>query len=1254
MTRALVVVLLVASSPLFAQRLNIRSYGPEDGLAGAPVWRMTQDERGVMWFATQGGVSSYDGVSFRSITVENGLPSAFVELVARARDGSLWLGTLTGLVRYDGTSLKMIADPHGRWSGTLDRHGNVWYGDVAGVNVFDGRTRRSFGAAEGMAGEEVYSVTPIGDSIWIGRRESGAVEMRVDGTKLLGVRHYRPSDGLAHPTVRAIVRDREGRIYFGTRGAGISRFDGKSFVTFDTRHGLPSNDVYAMLITRRGELVVGTLDNGLAICDLPDFQRCRTINVENGLHARSVFSLFEDREGNLWIGLVNGVSKLISLNAESYTEQQGLPSDHIYAILPEANGEVWIATLGGLAHRRFGERWKTYGVRDGLPSAEVRDVVRDGAGKLWVATARGLCTTGVELSGFRCFTRADGLHGDYVLDLDLSRTGELLVGTSSGGFSRVTYAPGQPLRVEGRLVATAVNSIAEDRSGRVWLATAGSGLYRIDGKEMREFRKADGLGGDEAIALHVDEQGGLWVGLHGGGLSYQAPDTERYVAFGKERGVPATVAAIITDRDGRLWLGTNRGIHRIDPRAVDSSSKPLVVESLDERDGLISREVISGNALAVDDAGSLWIGFLRGVTHYDPRLREPNRIAPTATIVRAVIGGRVLNAPFTAVGNGDLAWPSSAPLRLDHKQNSVRFEFRGPSFRDERDVRYRYMLEGFETEWSAVTDQPFKEYTNLDPGSYDFRVMAANGDGVWSATAASFAFAIRPPFWNTVWFQIAAILLLFALIWLAHKLRVRQVEQHNRQLELTVAARTDELREHAVELEERVQKRTAELAHQALHDVLTGLPNRDLLMDRLEQAIARGRRRTELFAVLFLDLDRFKVVNDSLGHFIGDQLLIGTARRLEASIRPGDTVCRLGGDEFVVFFDEVNTREDVLILVKRIQQQLSEPFVAAGHEIYVTASIGVTTSSIGYERAEAVLRDADIAMYRAKVQGRARFEVFDEWMRSDARALMELETDLRRAVERDEFSVLYQPIIALDRGELAGFEALVRWEHPTRGRTLPAEFLSLAEETGLIVAIDRLVLAEACRQLARWREAFPSRALHVSVNLSSRQFRRDDLVEVVEENIDSTGIPAEALGLEITEGTIMENAGRATEVLSELRRRGVQWSIDDFGTGYSSLSYLHQFPVDILKIDQSFVRRIGPGDENTEIIRTIMSLARSLGMRVVAEGIETREQLDHLRGRGCDFGQGYYFSHPVDEAAATELIARGPRWAERAGASAAK
>lgn len=1236
------------AAPLRAQRLNIHSYTPENGLAGAPVWRMFQDERGVMWFATEGGVSAYDGVGFRNITVENGLPSAYVESIAGARDGSLWFGTRTALIRYDGRSLAKIAGAHGRWAGTLDPNGNLWFGDVGGVYVFDGKLSHPFGAEKGVAGEEVYSVTPIGNSVWIGRRTSGAQEMLVEGTKLKGLRHYRPSDGLAHPTVRAIVRDRDGRVYFGTRGGGVSRFDGKSWVTFDTRHGLPSNDVYTMLITRRGQIVVGTIDNGLAICDLPDFQRCRTINVANGLHARSVFSLFEDREENLWIGLVNGVSKLMSLHAESYTEQEGLPSDHIYSILPEANGDVWLGTLGGLAHRKAGGPWKVYGPRDGLPSPEVRDVVRDRDGRLWIGTARGLCTTDDPSRGFRCFQQGDGVIGNYVVDLHLSRTGEMLVGTSGGDYARVSYGVGQTLMIDGLLIGTSVNCVVEDHAGRVWLATAGSGVSRIDGKTVRHYRTKDGLASDDALALFIDKRGGLWAGLHGGGLCYMPPGQDRFRPVGRGRGIEATsVAAITEDAGGRLWLGTNRGVYQIDPSAVDSPVKPLVLQWLDERDGLISREVISPNALALDREQKLWIGFLRGVTHYNPQLREPNRVAPSAMIVRAVIDGRTLHAPFTTVtdSNEKLTWPATSPLRLDHRRNAMRFEFRGLSFRDERDVRFRYKLEGFDPDWSPITDQPFKEYTNLDPGTYRFRVIATNGDGVRSPAPATFAFTIHPPYWRTTWFQFAVVALLAALVWATHKFRVRQVEQRNRELETTVTERTEELRGYTVELEERVRKRTAELAHQALHDVLTGLPNRNLLMDRLEQAIARSRRHPELFAVLFLDLDRFKVVNDSLGHFAGDQLLIGTARRLEASIRPGDTVSRLGGDEFVILLDEISSRDGAVHVVERIQSRLAEPFTIGGHEIYVTASIGVTVSSVGYERAEAVLRDADIAMYRAKVQGRSRYETFDDWMRADARELMELETDLRRAVERNEFSVFYQPVIDLASGRIVGFEALVRWMHPTRDLILPIEFLALAEETGLIVAIDRLVLAETCEQLRRWRDAFPARQLNVSVNLSTRQFRRDDLCDAVVACLDRSGIPAGALGLEITEGTIMENADKATEILSELRQHGVRWSIDDFGTGYSSLSYLNRFPVDVLKIDQSFVRRLGSHGENAEIIGTIMSLASSLRMHVVAEGIETAEQLAQLRDHGCQFGQGYYFSHPLDAEGATQLIERDPRWA---------
>jgi len=448
------------------------------------------------------------------------------------------------------------------------------------------------------------------------------------------------------------------------------------------------------------------------------------------------------------------------------------------------------------------------------------------------------------------------------------------------------------------------------------------------------------------------------------------------------------------------------------------------------------------------------------------------------------------------------------------------------------------------------------------------------------------------------------------------------------------------------------RKRAEEqLLHDAFHDGLTGLPNRALFMDRLGQLIRHAKRHANYsFAVLFLDLDRFKVVNDSLGHVIGDQLLIATARKLEACLRPGDTVARLGGDEFTILLDEINGLSDATQVADRIQQELAWPFNLSGQEVYLTTSIGIALSATGYERPEEILRDADTAMYRAKAQGKARHEVFDQAMHARAVRLLRLETDLRQAVEREQLRVWYQPIVSLATGRVAGFEALVRWQHPERGLISPAEFIPLAEETKLILHVGRWVLCEACRQMREWQQQFPTHLpLTVSVNLSSKQFAQSDLIEQVAQALAETGLEASGLKLEMTESALLDNPETATTMLWRLRARKVQLHLDDFGTGYSSLSYLHQFPVDGLKIDRSFVSRIGVDGKNSEIVRTILTLARNLGIGVIAEGIETAEQLAHLKALGCEQGQGYFFSKPVDGETAEILIAAEAQWEEECG-----
>jgi diguanylate cyclase (GGDEF)-like protein/PAS domain S-box-containing protein len=429
-----------------------------------------------------------------------------------------------------------------------------------------------------------------------------------------------------------------------------------------------------------------------------------------------------------------------------------------------------------------------------------------------------------------------------------------------------------------------------------------------------------------------------------------------------------------------------------------------------------------------------------------------------------------------------------------------------------------------------------------------------------------------------------------------------------------------------------LRKRAEEqLVRDAFYDVLTGLPNRALFMDRLGHALKRLKRLMDGygFAVLFLDLDRFKVINDSLGHMTGDALLVETAKRLEKCVRPGDTVARLGGDEFVILFDDVRDAESARVIAERVQTSLSTPFYVNACEVFSSASIGIALSSQEYDRPEDILRDADITMYRAKALGKARVEVFDPSMRAHAVSLLHMETDLRRALERDEFRVYYQPIVALGTDAIMSLEALIRWEHPHQGLVSPAEFIPLAEETGLIVAVGEWVMRKVCADIKEW-QAEASPAIRVAVNISPVQLRRPGFVKSVKRILDENRLSGDCLGMEITENVLLDKSMATIEMLNELKELGVHIILDDFGTGYSSLSYLQHLPIDILKIDRSFIAKLTRDDEQTRIIETIILLGRNLGIDVVAEGIETDEQLERLKAIHCDRGQGFLFSKPIE------------------------
>jgi diguanylate cyclase (GGDEF)-like protein len=448
----------------------------------------------------------------------------------------------------------------------------------------------------------------------------------------------------------------------------------------------------------------------------------------------------------------------------------------------------------------------------------------------------------------------------------------------------------------------------------------------------------------------------------------------------------------------------------------------------------------------------------------------------------------------------------------------------------------------------------------------------------------------------------------------------------------------------ATDITERKQMQE-QLIHDACHDALTGLPNRLLFMKQLAQAIARAKKTPDhLFAVLFLDLDRFKLVNDSLGHLVGDQLLVAIAHRLATCLRPNETIARLGGDEFTILLDGMEHVREATDLAERIHQTLQLPFSLNGDKVFTSASIGIALSIANYDSPEQVLRDADIALYHAKGRSKMSHAVFNTAMYNQAVALLQLETDLRWAIEQEQLCVYYQPIVSLETGLLAGFEALVRWQHPERGLIAPAEFIPLAEEVGLILPIGQWVLQEACQQLCRWQNQFPeANDLTSNVNLSSKQLLQPNLVEQVAQVLQTTQLNPAHLKLEITESGIIQTA-EPIALLSQLKALQLQLCIDDFGTGYSSLSRLRQFPIDTLKIDRSFVSHMHEESENAEMVHAIISLAHNLGMDVVAEGIEIPAQFARLKALHCEQGLGYFFARPLDHKTATALIASSPRW----------
>ncbi|HEY3052757.1 MAG TPA: EAL domain-containing protein [Thermoanaerobaculia bacterium] len=1215
---------------------------------------------GSLYAATHGGLVHVEGDSIRSYTVTDGLPSNDVVALYQSSDGTIWIGTQRGLARRQSNGrIVTVASadqlPHSTVTTiTEDWSGQLWIGTRQGIATLkDGRLSRH--DSDGFPTEQILSLSATRDgSVWIGTQGNGLLRYRSGK-----FRTYTASDGFPSKNASAIYEDRHGTLWIGTLDHGIGRFQNEQF-DFDLQAaGIGNKAVSSFLEDREGNLWIGCNQGLTRISE----GKVLTFTTEQGLLADNVRSVHADPSGTLWIGTGHGLQTLDG--SRQISKQLGLSSNIVLSTWSGRDGSLWVGTFDGGLNRVFEGRTTVYNTSNGLNSNLVMSIYEDRSGIVWVGTSRGL----QRIVNGAVTPDTLKLSGEVVGTIQEDRNGALWVGTQDGGLNRIAGGTVTSFTTHNGLSSNFVVSLYQDNTGTLWVGTAGGGLNRYKAGRWTTITTAEGLFDDSVFAILEDSNGFLWLSCNKGIFRVSRQQLDDFaeglqpkvssVVYGRADGMKSrecnggTQPVAWKTEDGRLWFATVKGVAMIDPNRAHTAAAPPV--------------------------------FIEGVVADRQRLKPADpQVTPGTKAVEFHYAGINFASPSKVhyqykLDGFDREWIDAGARRVAYYTNlrpgTYQFHIRaatadGPWNTATTTFQQRAFF--YQTPWFLAASivslvgvaggahrsrvklvrasaERFKLLFDRNPAA-EYRATEVGGLlDCNDACAKMFGFSSREELmghgisdlsWSDTDRQTLLTRLRAQGSLSNFETSLRRADGTQIWVLMNVSLVTDNqghpiIEATLIDISDRKQAEE-EIRYRAHHDVLTGLPNRALFKDRLTIALSYAHRHDNQLAVLCLDLDGFNVVNDAFGRAGGDGLLQAVAQRLTSCVREEDSVARVGDDEFVLLLMKPHDVTDVTAVARKILQTIARPITADGHEFNITASIGIAFYPQDGGDAETLLKNADTALYRAKEVGRNSYQLCSPFLARKAADRLSLENALYQALEQQEFVLHYQPQLDLRTQKVTGMEALIRWDRAGKNILRPAEFIGVAEETRLILPIGEWVLEAACRQGRAWQSE--GSGVRIAVNVSARQFQQPNIVSVISEALERSGFDPHCLEIEITESTAMHNPDLTADILLDLKNLGISVAIDDFGVGHSSLSYLKRFPIDALKIDRSFVKDITREGSDGAIVSAVIAMAKALNIRVIAEGVETDEQLKFLREHGCFEFQGYLFSRPLPAEALTEMI----------------